>query len=217
MQNFTPAQIQAIQGWTGQRDTLLREIGVHSLERDELVKGNQALGLSNADLEKQIAEKRGRIAELDALEIRHRGSVATDIAELEVRKSRLEVECLLKEAELKAAFEKQVIVTAATGDLKSAHDTMKDQAVIVNRVVGEVIETSQLHTSEMKVVMAEIKAISDEVIAKGNENIAQTGIILEKLPRYIFELQKPIPIRRVYAAPEGMEIAPSDAVAESKP
>lgn len=208
MNIFTPAQVKAIQGWTEQRDTLLREIGVLSVQRDELAKDNTEKGLASADLDKQIAEKKGRIVELDALETRWRTSVSTDISELEIRKSRLEGECLVKETELKSLSEQSIIATEAITVIQSAHETMKDQAAIVNKVAGEMIQTSQLHTSEMKVIMTEIKAISDQVIEKGNENIKQTGIILEKLPRYIFELQKPIPIRRTYRAPAGSQIDP---------
>lgn len=198
MQNLTPAQIRSLQGWTEQRDSLLRDIGVYSVQSEELQKGNVEKGLASADLDKQIAEKRGRLAELDALEARMRTSLPIDIAELEVRKSRLEGECAVKETELKSAFEKSVIVVAATADLKSAHDTMKDQAAIVNRVVGEVIETSKSYLGEASDIMANIRTVSAEVIEKGNENIKQTGIVLEQLPRYIFELQRPIPVRRRY-------------------
>jgi len=87
---------------------------------------------------------------------------------------------------------------------------MADQAKIVNQVVGEIIETSTLHTNEMKTIMGDIKFIATEVIEKGNENVKQTNIVLEKLPRYIFELQKPIPIRRTYQVPRGTVIEPED-------
>lgn len=210
MNNLTPAQIQAIQGWTGQRDTLLREIGVLSTQKEELVKTSTDLGLSNIELEKQIENKRGRLAELDALELRHRGSVSTDIAELEIRKSRLEGECLLKQAEVETAVAKYGIITAALSTLQTVHDTMSDQAAIVNRIAGELVQTTQVASSDMKVVMSEIKAVAEQVIDRGNENLAQTAIILDKLPRYIFELQKPIPVRRVYRAPAGAQIEPQE-------
>jgi len=208
MTQFTPAQTKAIQGWTEQRDTLLRQIGVYSAELEEKKKGVVQSGLDFAALEKQIAEARGRLAEIDALEARYRGSLATDIAELEVRKTRLEGECTLMEEKLKSGAEKYSIITAATDSLEAAHVVMKDQSAIVNRVVGEIIQTSTLHTSEMKTMMAEIKTVADGIIEKGNFNIAQTGIIIEKLPKYIFELQRPIPVRRAYATPKGTIIRP---------
>lgn len=208
MNNLTAAQLKVIQTWTEQRDLLLREIGQYTTELEALQKSGKEAGLNLADIHNGIAEARGRIAELAALEERVRGSVPNDIAELEVRKSRLQSECAALDERMRAGSEKYVIVMTAVSELQSAHDIMKDQAAIVNRVVGEIIQTSQLHTSDMKTIMSEIKTISDQVIEKGNANIAQAGIILEKLPKYIFELQRPIPVRRVYASPKGTFIHP---------
>lgn len=208
MNQHTPAQIKVIQTWTEQRDTLLREIGILSTQLESLKKETKEEGLALADLHKSIAEARGRIAELVALEDRYKGSLSTEVAELLTRKSKLESECATKEADLKTATEKYQVTTNAIVDLSKAHDVMKDQAVIVNKVTGELIETSQLHISNLKNSIGEIQTIADQIIEKGNANIAQTNIVLEKLPRYIFELQKPIPVRRVYKAPAGTVIAP---------
>ncbi len=211
MNNLTPAQLKVIQTWTDQRDSLLREIGIYSTQFDELKKSTQDKGLALADLHQSIAEAKGRLAEIDALETRMRGSLATDIAELEVRKSRLQGECALLSEKLKGGLEVYETTVGNTATLQSAHDVMKDQAAIVDRVVGEIIQTSTLHTSEMKTIMTDIKAISDQVIDKGNDNIKQTGIVLEKLPKYIFELQRPIPVRRLYHPARGTVIPPGDA------
>ncbi len=210
MANFTPQQQAAIRGWTEQRDALIRDIGTLSVELEEKTKLTTAAAASLTDIQLQIAEVRGRIAELNALEARTQDSVSNEVAVLMERKSRLEGECLLIEEKIKGASDKYAVVTAATTALESAHDTMKDQSTIVNRVVGEIIQTSTLHTSDMKTIMTEIKSVSDQVIEKGNANIAQTGIILEKLPKYIFELQRPIPIRRAYATPKGTIIRPDE-------
>lgn len=208
MNGNTPAQIKVIETWTEQRDTLLREIGVYQTQHNDLKKSTAEQGLALADLHRQISESRGRLAELEALEERWRTSLSSDIAELEVRKSRLEGEVAVEENKLKASKEKHVIVISSIDALSDAHDKMSDQATIVNKVVGDVIVTTQAHFSDMRGIFAEVKAISDEVITKGNENVKQTGIILDKLPRYIFELQRPIPVRRYVEALKGDKIDP---------
>lgn len=187
-----------IQSWTEQRDALLRDIGNYTTELNSLIESTTSKGLALADLHQSIAEARGRIAELDALEQRYRGSLATDIAELEVRKTRLQGECAVLEERVKDGNEKYAIVTMATIDLQSAHNTMKDQSAIVNRVVGEIIQTSQVHTSEMKVIMDQIKTVATEVIEKSNKNIATADITLNKLTMHIVDRQRPIPVRRTY-------------------
>lgn len=198
MNNFTPAQLKVIQTWTEQRDSLHRDIGVASTELEALTKSTTDKGLALADLHQSIAEARGRIAELDALETRMRTSLTSDVAELDVRKSRLQGECSILEERLKAAANKYDIITAAIIQLEDAHQTMRDQAATVNSVVGEIIHTSQVHTADMKVMMDGIKTTSDTVIDRGNENVKQTNIVLEKMPRFIFDMQKPIPVRRTY-------------------
>lgn len=198
MNNLTPAQLKVIQTWTEQRDSLHRDIGVASIELEALTKSVTEKGQARADLDQGIAEARGRIAELDALETRMRTSIPSDIAELEVRKSRLQGECSILDERLKSGAEKYEIITGAIVQLESAHQTMRDQAAVVNSVVGEIIRTSQVHTSDMKVMMDSIKTVSDSVIDRGNENVKQTNIVLEKMPRFIFDMQKPIPVRRTY-------------------
>lgn len=198
---LTPAQRNVIRTWTEERDALRTEIGTLTTERDNLQRqhadGVNALG----DINNRIAKARGRILELEALEERHRTSVATDVAELEARKSRLEAECIAKEAESKTWDARKVEKIGMIETLVVAHDKMSDQATIVDQVVGQVIETSKKAVSDMKIDMAEVHTVVLEVIAKGNENIKQTNIVIDGLPKFIFDMQKPIPVRRKY--PEG--------------
>ncbi len=212
MNEHTPAQLKAIQTWTEQRDILFRDIGVYSTELNEVKKDSKESGLALADLHKSIENARGRLAEIDALEERWRNSLASDIAELQVRKTHLEGECALLDIKLEAGVHQHAVIIAAVANLESAHAIMQDQAVIINKIAGELMDTSMRHLSDAKGLMVEIKAISDQILEKGNANIIQTNIILEKLPRYIFELQKPIPVRRTYAAPPGTIISPDSTL-----
>lgn len=210
MNQLTPAQIKVIETWTEKRDILLREIGVYQTQLNDHKKELTGAGLNLADLHKSIAEARGRLAELDALEERHKNSISVELAELEIRKTRLETECTDMEKRIKASETEQSRIVTSITVLCEAHDKMADQAKIVNDVVSQIIQTSQSHTSDMRDIMAEIRTIAAEVIEKGNENVKQTGIVLEKLPKYIFELQRPIPVRRTYAAPRGTVIDPEN-------
>ena len=75
---------------------------------------------------------------------------------------------------------------------------MADQAAIVDKVVGQVIQVSQDHIVKAHEAMADVAAIHTSVIEKANENLKQTGIVLEKMPKFIFDMQRPIPVRRTY-------------------
>lgn len=200
MNGLTPPQIQQLQTWAAERDAIRNEIGKLSVELEEKQKTNVAEGLNLADLHKSIAEARGRLAELDALEERHRTSVATDVAELEARKTRLETECTAKESESAMHDTRIAEKVAAIDTLSKMHDKMADQATIVDQVVGQVIQKSNEHIVKTVQAMNEVAAIHTSVIDKANENLAQTNIVLEKMPKFIFNLQKPVPVRRTYPA-----------------
>ncbi len=201
MQSLTPPQLQQLQSWAEKRDAILGEIRNFSIELEGLQKATTEQGQNLAALHVSIGEARGRLAELDALEQRVRTSLPNDISELEVRKSRLQGECVLLEEKAKSSTTENLIVSMATADLEKAHVIMKDQAAIVNRVVGEIITTSQVHTSEMKTIMAEVRTIAAEVIEKGNANIAQANSLAETVPLFVAKLQKSIAAPRKY--PEG--------------
>lgn len=198
MNQLTPAQLNVIRTWTEERDSLRQEIGTLSTERDNLRQAaDDGLNALN-DINNRIAKARGRILELEALEERHRTSVATDVAELEARKSRLEAECVAKEAE-SDSWDIRIAEKFATSKMLTlVHDKMSDQATIVDQVVEQVIETSKKAVSDMKGDMAEVRAVVLEVIEKGNENVKQTNVVIEGLPKFIFDMQKPIPVRRKY-------------------
>ncbi len=201
MNNLTPQQNQQLTTFAEKRDVLLREIGNLSVQREGIEKSCKDGGAALTDINNQIAEARGRLAELVELETRWRGSVSTDIMQLEVTKTRLQGEVSLLEEKVKGGEEKYAIVIGAGAELEKAHIIMQDQAAIVNKVVGEIIITSQTHTSEMKTIMDNIRVVSLDVIEKGNANIAQADSLMVTVPRFVESLQKSIASRRVY--PEG--------------
>lgn len=201
MKNYTPQQVQSIQGWTEERDGLLRDIGNYSTQLQETIKSTKQAAINKADIDIQVAEARGRLSEIETHETYRRTSLPNDIAELEIRKSRLEEECLAlsnKKAEKEREYE---TVCNATKDIIAAHDTMKDQSGIVDRVVGEIIQTSEKHTSEMKTIMSEIQTISNSIMDRGNEVLSKTQTLLDSIPKLIVSLQRSLRVRRIY--PEG--------------
>jgi len=208
MNDLTHAQAETVRTWAQERDTLLGEISVLSSQKEALEIELVTAGLNLDELNKTIAFSQGVLKQVYALEERFRSSLDVDIVELQVQKSRLEGECVAKELESSRLTAKNDEKILSIVNLSTAHNIMEDQAKIVNDVAGQIIEASKTHLSDVKVIADEIKAVTSEVIKKANENVEQTNIVLEKLPRYVFELQKPIPIRRVYSAPRNHVIEP---------
>lgn len=198
MTGFSPQQQQMLQTWAEQRDSLIREIGMYTTERDTVRGESIQEGENLRALHMKIAEAQGRILEITELEERTRNSTATDVAELTARKSRLESECEAKEAESKTWDDRKAEKVSSIETLALVHDKMADQAAIVDQVVGQVIEKSTTHLSNMKTAVDQIHTIAMNVIDKANENVATTQIVLDKMPKFIFDMQKPIPVRRTY-------------------
>lgn len=208
MNQFTPAQTKVIETWTEKRDSLLRDIGVYETQVAAVRKELTDAGQSLSDIHKQIEFAKGRLTEIEALEERMKNSLSTEVADLKVQKTQLEVEVAAKKQELESADKELVTVVDSVSEIKTTVEVMKDQSKTLTETVGAVISLSKTNLADSRDLMAEIRTVAAEVIQKGNENISQTGIILDKLPRYIFELQKPIPIRRAYAVPRGKVIEP---------
>jgi len=209
MNNFTSAQLKVIETWTEQRDALLREISALTIERDALFKKNTESSAAFTELQGRIDESKGRLSEISALEERWRVSLASDISALEVRKSQLQGEVLLEEEKLKALVKNNETMTSSNETISASLGLFVDQRNEISGLLGEIIEKTNTHLKEMSDTVLEIKTVATEVIDKGNENVKQTDIVLGQLPRFIFELQKPIPVRRYSEARGKDQIDPA--------
>jgi len=204
----TPAQKNAILTWTEQRDNLLKEIGVLNTEKEAIHKANKEQAESADELRLKSAEIQGRLDVLEVLENRQKSSLSIEIVELEKRKSQLETEITAKEAESKVFDKTKVEKMTSIELLSMVHTKVSEQTKILEETVGKVIKSAETHTSNMVEMVSNIETIATQVIDKSNKNVEQTNIVLEKLPRYIFELEKPIPIRRAYKAQRNLVIEP---------
>jgi len=200
MNPLSPAQQTQVKAWTEQRDSLLREIGTYTTERDERKKEADAEALRLTDLHRSISDAEGRLSVLERLVAERKNSVSIELSELIARKSRLEGEVSTEEAKLKGAKSEHQTILAATAALTDAHGIVKDQTDAIGAILSNIKTTSIDHLSESKVILAETKAIADTVLDRANENLDQTKIVIEKMPKFIFDMQKPIPVRRTYPA-----------------
>src|SRR5690606_19232280 len=117
------------------------------------------------------------------------------------------------ETEIKGLEEKKV---ALNDSITSLAQLMERLAVLNNALseksleIGKNLQSAstlaQKSGGELKEVFEEVKESAKKMAEKNKKNVEMTNIVLEKLPKYIFELQKPIPIRR---GPFPGEIAPN--------
>lgn len=194
---MTPDQKNQIKSWSEQRDSLLREIGVLTTERDGLSASNIAGAVAFTDVEKRIEEARGRLSVLCELEELKRNSVSSEIVSLIEQKSKLEVEIRNKETELITVSNSIIAAKDNFAFLDQAQERLMVSANGLMEVIVVASRAGVDHISEMKREAAGLQGSVGVLIETGNKSIEGMKFVLEKLPRYIFELQKPIPVRRI--------------------
>lgn len=186
-----------LQTWVGQRDKLLKIVGDLKTSQDSLEKKNTELSEANADLETRISKHLGRLEELERAEKTKGESVSTEVAELIARKGKLEGEVEVKEAEVVSLDAKKATLLESIEILTEVHDKVFSNVNQMEGIVGSVKEVSDKNVAELRELFAEMGSKVREVIEKGKESADGANVILEKLPKWIFELQRPVSIKRI--------------------
>jgi len=198
MDTLTPAQQEALRTWAQKRDSLVREIASLTTERDSVKKEADAEASRLTDLRLQEAEIRGSIAVLKEYEDRVKDSRSVEVVDLVTRKSDLESDIVELEMKVASAKREYATVVLATADLRDSNETAKENQKTVTSLLHEMKSTNLSHLIQARSTVESMRDIHNEVIKRADENLAQTSIVLEKLPKYIFELQRPLPVRRHY-------------------
>lgn len=197
-------QRKRLRSWEYQRDHILKDLEevqnklqTARAEYDLTKKSNIDAGQAFSALEKQIAETKGRLSELQALEDRTKNSVSNDVVKLIEQKSKLDIEIQNKNSELFDIESKKESLLKDIDGLVLLHDKVFDKTKITEEILGKMVSVSQTNISDINAFVDKLKRVVEKVIEKANKNVAQTDIVLGKLPKYIFEMAKPLPVRRI--------------------
>lgn len=194
---MTPGQQQKLTSWAEQRDELIRVIADLETRKNLLDTSNKEAAESFTELTNRISHAKGKLEEILALEERVAGSTRQDIVELLTQKSRLESEIETKKAEITGLDKEKALIVEMITTMSSTYKDVFDKVRVLENFVQRVKEISGNNIVDITTVFTELKSSCEEIIKINGDNVSQTKIILEKLPKYIFELQKPIPIRRL--------------------
>lgn len=195
MEEITPEQKKQLGRWAIERDAILEEISRLKIEENALNERNISLANSNTDLETRINQSIGRLAELDKQEETRKNLVSIEVADLEKKKTALENQIPSLDKEISAKISEINILANTLLTVTDVHGKVFDKASILDQIVEHVTKVSSQNITDIEIFMTLLKKSIQEIVDKNSKNVEQTNIILEKLPRYIFELQKPIPIR----------------------
>jgi DNA repair exonuclease SbcCD ATPase subunit len=186
-----------LQSWVAQRDQLLKSIADLKTEIESLEKKNRELSESNSDIESRISKAQGRMEEMDKSEEAYKEVVGIEVSDLLSQKSKLEVEVSREQVVLESLNSKKQTLLEAIDTLTQIYDKVFSNVHEMEGIVGNVKEVSDKNIAELHGMFSEIGTKLTEVMEKGKESADGANVILEKLPRWIFELQRPVSLKRV--------------------
>jgi vacuolar-type H+-ATPase subunit I/STV1 len=187
---ITPEQKGQLKTWAGQRDALLLEISGLQTAHEKLVTANKEMAQSYKDTEDRMNQVIGRIEELKKLEAQLPLLISKEIAALQAQKTCLESEImnLTKLSEVlktqKASLENDVSSALAT------FNTVKAETTILDQVVDHVTKVSTDNARDINLIVSDLKKSLEEIVSVNRKNVAETNIVIEKVPAMLVELQK---------------------------
>lgn len=187
---MNPDQKQSLKSWAEQRDTLLREIGILQTEKNDLDILNKQAGIDFSDLEKSIANARGRFSVIGEIEEKIRTSLPLDIEKLELEKITLQSTVLfLKDSVDSLSLQKSKVIEDLN-ILLSVYEQANSRVETINEVIEKISKIGTDNKVIVEDLMKTVKSTSKEVIDINQKNVKEASLILEKLPAMLVELQK---------------------------
>lgn len=196
MNEITSVQSKALKTWAERRDEILREISVLKDEANTVVKTNTNGHQAFSELQGRIQHTVGRLDELDKLEEQKKTSLSKDVSDLLVQKSTLQGDVAVAKIELQGLDSKKSEVFELLNSFDTIFSTLLDNANGLNVTIGNMHEKAKVHDANVDTIMQAVRNSGDIIVEKNQENVKTTNIVLEKLHKWLFEISKPLPIRR---------------------
>ena len=187
---LTTEQQEQLKTWAGQRDSLLSEISILRMENEKLRLANEAAAASYSTIIANMSEVKGRIEELKAKEIELPLVISKEVASLQSQKSTLEAEVLALEKLAEVLTSKKTSLEADVSFALSTFDAVKDEALMLDKVVDRVTTVSQDNANKIDLLVNNLAKSLEEIIEVNRKNVFETNVVIEKLPAMLMEAQK---------------------------
>ena len=187
---FTSEQKENLKTWAGQRDSILLEISVSRTENERLQNINKDLASSYTDIETRMIEIRGRIEELKIKENELPLVISKEVAFLQSKKNTLESEITSLSKIVEILTSQKTSLEADVSFALSAFDVVKGETFLLDKIVDKVTTVSQDNTAKIDLLVKNLATSLEEIISVNKKNVAETNIVIDKLPKMIMEAQK---------------------------
>lgn len=196
MNELTLEQKQQLDSWVSQRDAILVEIGNLRTEQEKLTLKNKNLAESNTEIQDSINRSKGRLEELDKLEKEYEGITSNELASTLIQKTELETSIadLLKEVGVLVNQKEDLIKTIK--ELSGISETLSKSLNGIEGNIGKTAEDNSANRREVEQLLEKIKSEVQKLLDVNAENVEKTNVVINELPRIIFDLQRDILERR---------------------
>lgn len=193
---ITPEQKQQLDSWSKQRDAILGEISVLRIESEKLIKNNENLAAANTDIQEKINQSLGRLDEMTKKEEEFGTLTDVKIVELSSQKAVLEskIEDLNRTVILLERQKDSLENTIRS--LTDVSEKVFSQTSSLEKNVEDARKISSENLTETNNLLIALKGEFQKLIDINAENVKRTNVVINDLPRIIFDLQKNILERR---------------------
>jgi len=182
--------------WAEQRDLLLREISILENKKESLEIANILSADSYTDKETRKTILIGEIKQLEKQEEKRKNLISVELDSLNTQKNELENSVEKQTLLLESLIAKKDLVFKLTQELTSVNESLagknKEIEVVASRLQRSaeknIFDSNNLFDSLKK----DMKGLLDSSVSASES----ANVILEKLPRWIFELQRPVSLKK---------------------
>ena len=189
-QEITPIQKDQLNTWAGQRDAILLEISNLELEQEKIKTENINLTSSSTDIHDRMKVIQGRIDELEKQEAKLPLLISKEVANLESKKTLLESEVTNLGKIITILVDQKASLEEDVSFALSAFDTVKDEALLLHKIVGHVTEVSGENIKKIDDLVTGVSDSLEEIIEVNRKNVFETNVVIDKVPKMIMEAQK---------------------------
>lgn len=196
MEQITPAQKNQLASWASQRDALLGEVSALETKKQNLTKDCEALATSKTEITADINRGLGRLEEIEKREKERAALVSKDVADLEVQKTHLQSEIPGLKETIIALMSKKSTLESTIASLTDVHDRVFTRTAALEAIVDHVSRVSSENVTMIQNCLLAVEKSTGEIVEINRKNVAETMIVIEKLPRAILEYRRPTPMVR---------------------
>ena len=189
-EEFSPEQKNNLSSWAGQRDAILLDIANQRTEQEKLKLTNKSLAESNTEIQDKINVGLGRLEELDKKEKLYEEIISTNLSDSLVQKSQLQSEITGLKNEIGLLFSQKETLVDLILNLTSIHNKLSESAVETEKMIGAVTQVNSDNAKELQNLLIEVKNQVKQIIDVNESNVAKTNVVINDLPKIIFDLQR---------------------------